>query len=636
MAIYHLSVKTISRSAGRSATAASAYRCGVKIADARTGEEHDYTKRRGVDATMLVLPEAAPQWASDRAALWNAAEAAERRKNSTVAREFEIALPAELSAKERARLARDFARELVQVHGCAADVAIHAPGKGGDQRNHHAHILLTTRRLGADGLGEKTRELDDKRQGAEWVTKWRERFAVLQNERLVEAKVAARVDHRSLAEQGIEREPGRHLGPAATGFERRTGCESFRRRFDSARKPSEAAQMARRAALLAQEGDSQAQEVQRLSGAVLAARQAQKSAESPKPAGIESLMGGGGLFHPSVAAFTHRSMIRDAQAKREAEAKAQRAAEAAARAEQSRQAEEAAQEARRQAEARQKAEEAERQARAERERLDAMSSWEVGQEIERLRPESVDALVARDPAVKWAREAREALEAQLRQAREKEAAAKREAEAWRQAHPMRAKAHDSGMFRSAVLDEQAGIEAQAWQARAGLAPKIETAKYREQIERRRAGERISEAQAPVLAQVAELEALRAQKERQEAHEAQMQRERERAEQEAARQAKREQAKAAEREKVVREFVQFASLRESGHPDYRDGGEQWEAAPVPLQRFVDRFNQGSAREREAAVQKLQRSPEVVDTLGHALKEREYRLDQDRDQDYGLSL
>ena len=221
MAIYHLSVKTISRSAGRSATAAAAYRAGVEIADERTGEIHDYRRKGGVESAELVLPAGAPEWAADRAALWNAAEQAEKRKNSTVAREFEIALPAELSPDERQRLALDFARELVERHRCAADVAIHAPSKGGDHQNHHAHILLTTRRLTPEGFSEKTRELDDRK--TKEVDGWRERFASLQNERLRENGLEARVDHRSHAERGIETAPTLHLGPGATGYERRTG-----------------------------------------------------------------------------------------------------------------------------------------------------------------------------------------------------------------------------------------------------------------------------------------------------------------------------------------------------------------------------------------------------------------------------
>lgn len=155
MAIFHLSVKTISRSAGRTATAAAAYRAGVEITDERTGDVHDYRRKGGIESAELVLPAEAPEWASDRNAVWNAAEQAETRRNSTVAREFEIALPSELSAIERQRLARDFAREIVDRHGCVADVCIHAPDRGGDNRNHHAHILLTTRRLKPSGFTEK-------------------------------------------------------------------------------------------------------------------------------------------------------------------------------------------------------------------------------------------------------------------------------------------------------------------------------------------------------------------------------------------------------------------------------------------------------------------------------------------------
>lgn len=231
MAIYHLSIKTISRSAGRSATAAAAYRAGVQITDERTGEVHDYSRRGGVESAELVLPVGAPSWAADRSALWNAAEQAEKRKNSTVAREFEIALPAELSPVDRRDLAVSFARELVERHGCAADVCIHAPGKEGDNRNHHAHVLLTTRRLGPEGFGEKTRELDEMKTGTGLVTEWRERFAELQNERLQAAGFSVRVDHRTLADQGIDRVPTMHLGPAAVGYERRTG-EVSRKRED--------------------------------------------------------------------------------------------------------------------------------------------------------------------------------------------------------------------------------------------------------------------------------------------------------------------------------------------------------------------------------------------------------------------
>lgn len=221
MAIFHLSVKTISRTAGRSSTAAAAYRAGVEITDERTGEIHDYRRKSGVESAELFLPDGAPEWATDRAKLWNAAEQSEKRKNSTVAREFEVALPSELSADQRRKLAHDFARELVKRHGFAVDVAIHAPGKEGDTRNHHAHILCTTRKLTAEGFTEKTRELDDRATGAQEVTHWREQWAGLTNAALERAGHAVRVDHRSLEMQGIDREPAIHLGPSATAIERR-------------------------------------------------------------------------------------------------------------------------------------------------------------------------------------------------------------------------------------------------------------------------------------------------------------------------------------------------------------------------------------------------------------------------------
>ena len=227
MAIYHLSVKTIGRSEGRSATAAAAYRAADKITDERTGEIHDYTRKGGVSHTEILLPDNAPTWATNRAELWNAAEQSETRKNSTVAREFEIALPSELSEKERQRLAVDFAKEIVERHKVAADVAIHEPSRGGDNKNHHAHILITTRQLTEDGFTKKTRELDDRKSGE--IDRWRERFAELQNERLKKNGVAETVDYRTLKAQGIDREPTKHLGVEATNYERRTGNKSNKR-----------------------------------------------------------------------------------------------------------------------------------------------------------------------------------------------------------------------------------------------------------------------------------------------------------------------------------------------------------------------------------------------------------------------
>ena len=223
MALYHLSVKTVSRASGRSAVAAAAYRSGDVLTNDRDGMTHDYTARGGVEEAFIVAPEGAA-WAQDRAVLWNAAEAAENRKNSVVAREWEVALPDELSVEARRELAAGFAGELVERYGVVADVAIHGPHAMGDARNHHAHILTTTREAGADGLGAKTRSLDVSTSGE--IETMRERWAERVNDALELAQVPERVDHRSYARQGLEIEPTGHVGVHATGMERRAEREA--------------------------------------------------------------------------------------------------------------------------------------------------------------------------------------------------------------------------------------------------------------------------------------------------------------------------------------------------------------------------------------------------------------------------
>lgn len=225
MAIYHLSVKAVSRSKGQSAVASAAYRSGDSLTDEREGKTHDYTRRRGVDASFIVAPSGC-EWTHDRARLWNAAEAAENRKNSTVAREYELALPAELDGPEREALARQFAAAVVERFGVAADVAIHAPGRDGDQRNHHAHILTTTRVVEPDGLGEKTRVLDAAKTGSAEIESLRELWAMQCNEALERSGQAARVDHRSYERQGADVVPGVHLGPHSTAVERKAAHQA--------------------------------------------------------------------------------------------------------------------------------------------------------------------------------------------------------------------------------------------------------------------------------------------------------------------------------------------------------------------------------------------------------------------------
>ncbi|RZL28328.1 MAG: conjugal transfer protein TraA [Sphingomonas sp.] len=221
MAIYHLSVKTVSRATGRSAVAAAAYRTATVLENERDGLVHDYSRRSGVETAFIVAPEIAA-WADDRSVLWNAAEAAEKRKDAKVAREYELALPCELDRGGREALVRAFAGEVVARFGVVADVAIHLPGREGDQRNHHAHVLTTTRAVTADGMGAKTRDLDVKQTSGPAVEALRELWAVQVNHALERIQEAARVDHRSLERQERPGQvPTQHMGPGATALERR-------------------------------------------------------------------------------------------------------------------------------------------------------------------------------------------------------------------------------------------------------------------------------------------------------------------------------------------------------------------------------------------------------------------------------
>ena len=242
MASYHLSVKTIQRSAGRSATAAAAYRHAERIACEREGRVHDYRAKSGVETSFLLAPLDAPAWAHHRQALWNAAEARETRSNSVTAREWELALPAELDGEGRRLLVEGFARELVARYGVAADVAIHAPHREGDQRNWHAHVLTTTRSLTAEGLTDKTRVLDAKQTGGPEIEHMRARWAEMQNHALEQHGHEARVDHRSLAAQReaalaqgdetraeeLDRPAEVKLGPVVSAIERREALAAER------------------------------------------------------------------------------------------------------------------------------------------------------------------------------------------------------------------------------------------------------------------------------------------------------------------------------------------------------------------------------------------------------------------------
>jgi len=217
VAIYHLSVKVIGRSAGRNAVAAAAYRAAEELHDERLGRAHDFTNKAGVIHSEILLPEGAPARLADRATLWNEVEATEKRKDSQLAREVEIALPRELTKPQAIELARDFVREQFVAHGMVADLNVHWGRTGKGEEQPHAHVMLTMREVGPDGFGKKV--VDWNR--TEVLVGWRERWAELANERLAELGHDIRVDHRSHAAQGIELEPQNKIGPAGARREAR-------------------------------------------------------------------------------------------------------------------------------------------------------------------------------------------------------------------------------------------------------------------------------------------------------------------------------------------------------------------------------------------------------------------------------
>ncbi|MGE4417406.1 MAG: MobQ family relaxase, partial [Marinobacterium sp.] len=171
-----------------------------RIEDRRTGLTFDYAARGGVDHTEILAPDHAPDWVRDRSELWNRVEESETRKNSQVAREVRVALPAELTHAQRVELVRDFAQEQFVDRGMIADIALHAPGRDGDDRNHHAHILLTTREIGPEGFTSKNRDWNK----VEVLEGWREAWARDSNAALERAGIEDRVDHRTLEAQRDE------------------------------------------------------------------------------------------------------------------------------------------------------------------------------------------------------------------------------------------------------------------------------------------------------------------------------------------------------------------------------------------------------------------------------------------------
>jgi len=224
MAVYRCSVqKPLNRAKGQSAVAAAAYRAAARLHNKLADKRHDYRRRApGVAHSAILAPDDAPEWARDRAALWNEAEAAEVKRNANLAREVLLSLPHEMDDAQRIHLVEAFSRKLVQRYGVAVDMSVHRPDRGGDQRNHHAHLLMTTRRLGKDGFTEKTRELDEpKGRGPAEIEAIRELWEKEQNRALERCGLEVRVSRLSNQAQGLEREPEPKIGEAANALYRR-------------------------------------------------------------------------------------------------------------------------------------------------------------------------------------------------------------------------------------------------------------------------------------------------------------------------------------------------------------------------------------------------------------------------------
>lgn len=206
MAIFHLDVKNVSRSQGRSAVGAAAYRAGERIVDERLGVAFDYSNKKGVAFSEIMAPENAPEWVKDRTQLWNAVEAAETRKDSRLAKEVLVALPNELSQEERVDLIKSYCQTQFVAKGMIADINIHED----NPENPHAHILLTTREITPAGFGLKNRDWNKRELVFDQRRSWQE----IANTHLHLTGHDTRIDCRSLQERGIDLEPGLHLGQA--------------------------------------------------------------------------------------------------------------------------------------------------------------------------------------------------------------------------------------------------------------------------------------------------------------------------------------------------------------------------------------------------------------------------------------
>lgn len=218
MAIYHFSAQVISRGKGQSAVAAAAYRSGERLLDERTGEQK-YYRREVMPESMILAPSHSPEWVYDREKLWNEVESAEKRKDAQLAREMNIALPRELTNDRQEELIQHYVQEQFVNKGMVADIAIHRD----DPNNPHAHVMLTTREVTAEGFGPKNRDWNDRAL----LEQWREEWANHANQALEKEGIQDRISHLSHEARGLEQLPTIHLGHVAAEMEKK-GIETNR------------------------------------------------------------------------------------------------------------------------------------------------------------------------------------------------------------------------------------------------------------------------------------------------------------------------------------------------------------------------------------------------------------------------
>ncbi|ELM7987689.1 TPA: MobA/MobL family protein [Proteus mirabilis] len=498
-----------------------------------------------------------PAWAqSNPLAFWQAADAYER-KNGTTYREMEIALPRELDADQRAALVREFVRqEIGDRH--AYQWAIHTPTAADGQEQPHVHLMFSERQR--DGI-ERDPEQYFKRYNAKAPEKGgaRKGYGPSAGQTLTKAERAAELKELRGRWEAM---CNAHLERA--GVEQRIDMRSHAERgtgLEPERKqlPSQ------------WRGQGRANVIEFRQARAELAEARQELARAVPDARAE-------VIHLEA------ERQRREQAQREARERAER-----------------------------------EKAQQERQRLERMSSRELAAEIARLRPPPVRDLVERDPAVIEADQERRALEERHWQAQTKESQAKHEAEQWRQAHPLRAKAHDAGVFRSAYLDERAKTEAEARQEWLAVAPRIEDAALRGRQARSDAEVRITVEQTPIRAKVAELEAMQKEKARQER------------EAEAKRLAQKRIE--AEREAVPKDFKLMAQKREMKASGWSDRGEQWKAAPEPLRKLIEGYNATPKAQREAVLEQMMKNPKTREHVRELLAEQRQQY---RANDRGISL